>query len=146
MRSVLQDWVMELPLREQGTLLTCVRGCDEQPKEYDAPARRLTAWLRWCFMNPHDPREVNIRGAFFSSEAPIDIRGSEFGHLPQHWYAHVLHAVEVIAYRSPDNFVRKDALTIYKALVRNMHLALELPNEMSARLSEDRIANGQGVS
>lgn len=32
MRSVLRDWVMELPLREQGTLLTCIRGCDLTPK------------------------------------------------------------------------------------------------------------------
>jgi hypothetical protein len=30
--SVLQDWVTELPLREQGTLLTSVRGCDLTPK------------------------------------------------------------------------------------------------------------------
>src|SRR5258706_71297 len=34
--SVLQDWVMALPLREQGTLLTAVRGCDDEPKAWTA--------------------------------------------------------------------------------------------------------------
>ena len=28
MTSVLQDWVMKLPLRAQGTILTGIRGCD----------------------------------------------------------------------------------------------------------------------
>jgi hypothetical protein len=32
MSSVLQDWVQELPLRAQGTLLTGIRGCDVAPK------------------------------------------------------------------------------------------------------------------
>src|SRR5687768_9469611 len=102
MGSVLQDWVMELPLREQGTLLTAVRGCDSEPKIWTArgvaesPGRRLTAFIRWCFMVPADAREVDIPGAFFQSRPPDPFKPSEFGHLPQHWYAHVMHALEVI--------------------------------------------------
>ncbi len=140
MNSVLQDWVMELPLREQGTLLTCVRGCDLAPKHpYDSPERRLTSWLRWCFMVPHDQREVDIPGAFFSSKVPTDIKGSEFGHYPQHWYAHVMHACEVIAYRHPNREVRIQARTIYYSLTSNLHLIPEDDEMMVARLSEDRI-------
>ena len=137
---------MELPLREQGTLLTGVRGCDEQSKDYDAPARRLTAWLRWCFMNPHDEREVDVRGAFFSSEAPLDIKGSEFGHLPQHWYSHVMHVAEVIAWRHPNKTVSHHAWLIYEQLVHNLHLNVETKQQMVERLSEDRIATGKVVS
>jgi hypothetical protein len=111
-KSVLQDWVMKLPLREQGTLLTCVRGCDNEPKIWTrtgvaySPGRRLTAFIRWCFMVPADEREVDSEeGAFMMSEPPTPFKPSEFGHLPQHWYSHAMHALEVIAYRHPNRKV-----------------------------------------
>jgi hypothetical protein len=34
MKSVLQDWVMTLGLRQQGTLLSGIRGCDTVPKHH----------------------------------------------------------------------------------------------------------------
>lgn len=153
MKSVLQDWVMELPLREQGTLLTAVRGCDEEPKLWtsqgvaDSPGRRLTAFIRWCFMVPHDAREVSIKGAFFQSQPPHPFKPSEFGHLPQHWYAHAMHALEVIAYRHPDfTGTGVTAMALYAAMVKNLHLNIESRDQMVERLNEDRIASGEIVS
>lgn len=143
---------MELPLREQGTLLTCVRGCDDEPKQWtstgvaDSPGRRLTAFMRWCFMNPADPREVDIPGAFFQSKPPDPFKPSEFGHLPQHWYAHAMHALEVIAYRHPDDGVKSQAYYLYHMMVVNMHLNPEAMYMMIHRLSEDRIASDTVVS
>jgi hypothetical protein len=152
MKSVLQNWVMELPLREQGTLLTSVRGCDFEPKTWTArgvaysPGRRLTAFIRYCFMNPADPREVDFEeGSFFQSQPPNPFKPSEFGHLPQHWYAHVMHALEVIANRHP-GYEAKQAYDLYYAMVKNMHLNPETNNQMIHRLSEDRIANQTVVS
>lgn len=58
---------MCLPLREQGTLMTAVRGCDDEAKIWNStdvaysPGRRLTAFIRWCFMVPADVREVEDR-------------------------------------------------------------------------------------
>lgn len=152
MNSVLQDWVMQLPLREQGTLLTAVRGCDDEPKLWsatgfsDSPGRRITAYIRFCFMNPADIREVNIAGAFFQSEPPRPFKPSEFGHLPQHWYAHVMHALEVIAYRHPNQTIGFEAYELYLAMVHNLHLNVEAFSQMTSRLSEDRIANNNVVS
>ncbi len=152
MTSVLQDWVMALPLREQGTLLTAVRGCDDEPKLWtsrgiaESPGRRLTAFIRWCFMNPADPREVDIPGAFFQSLPPDPFKASEFGHLPQHWYAHVMHGLEVIAYRHPVGVTRNAAYDLYRAMVHNLHLRVEDKGAMIERLSEDRIATGNVVS
>lgn len=152
MTSVLQDWVVELPLREQGTLLTGVRGCDDEPKQWtsrgiaESPGRRLTAFIRWCFMNPADPREVDITGAFFQSRPPDPFKPSEFGHLPQHWYAHVMHALEVIGYRHPNAGVAFEASQLYGAMARNLHLEPESYRAMIERLSEDRIATGTVVS
>jgi hypothetical protein len=148
MRSVLQDWVMELPLREQGTLLTGIRGCDSAPKrlEIDTPERRLVAFLRYCVMNPAVPDEVNIPHAFFQSTPPKYWRASEFGHYPQHWYSHLMHCFEVVAYRSPDCRLGRLAMEIYQRLVKNLHLNPESSEQMIERLSVDRIAKGEVVS
>lgn len=152
MSSVLQGWVMKLPLREQGTLLACVRGCDDEPKAWtatgfsDSPGRRLTAFIRWCFMHPADGREVDMPGAFMQSRPPDPFRPSEFGHLPQHWYAHAMHALEVIGYRHPDQAVRIEARGLYMRMVHNLHLVPESKGAMVERLSEDRIVAGTVVS
>ena len=153
MKSVLQDWVMKLPLREQGTLLTSVRGCDLEPKAWTSvgvaysPGRRLTAFIRWCFMNPADIREVDREeGAFFQSVPPNPFKPSEFGHLPQHWYSHAMHALCVIGYRHPNLDIRGKAASLYFQMVWNMHLEPESETHMINRLSEDRIKAGNVVS
>lgn len=154
MSSVLQDWVIELPLREQGTLLTGVRGCDLAPKwpihcaDDEIPERTLVAFLRWCILNPADPREVDVPGAFFQSQPPAigEWKPSQFGHYPQHWYSHLMHCYEVVGYRHPQPDVANMAEGIYLRLVRNMHLKPETREEMIERLSEDRIASGTVVS
>lgn len=154
MKSVLQDWVMELPLREQGVLLTCVRGCDLTPKEWTSDdkvaysaARRIVAFLRWCFLNPADPREVDYQeGSFFQSHPPDPFHPSEFGHLPLHWYSHVMHSLEVIAYRHPSNHIGGIAFVLYEKMVTSLHLNIESCTDMIERLSEDRIAKRQVVS
>jgi len=153
MKSVLQDWVMELPLRLQGTLLTGVRGCDDEPKLWSrtgvaySPGRRITAYIRNCFMNPADPREVDFEeGSFFRSEPPDPFKPSEFGHLPQHWYSHAMHCLEVIGYKHPNFKVRQTAFGLYLKMVHNLHLQPETEQQMMARLTEDRIEKGTVVS
>ncbi len=147
-RSVLQDWVMELPLREQGTLLTCVRGCDLTPKPpFDSPERQLVACLRNAFMVPCDPREVDRRpGSFFQSRLPVDWKPSAFGHYPQHWVSHVMHACEVVGWRHPDVVIGHQFLGVYRRIVYDLHLHPETFEDFEARLSEDRIASGEVVS
>jgi hypothetical protein len=153
MKSVLQDWVMDLPLREQGTLTTAVRGCDSEPKIWTStgvaysPGRRLTAFIRYCFMNPADPREVDLcEGAFMMSTPPDNFKPSEFGHLPQHWYSHAMHALEIIGYRHPDIHTRYKAHRLYRSMVSNLHLNYEQEHEMEERLSCDRIQNNTVIS
>lgn len=138
---------MELPLRAQGTLLTGVRGCDLTPKlPLDSAERQLVSFLRWCVMNPADPREVDIPGAFFQSTPPAGWKASQFGHYPQHWYSHLMHCFEVIGYDHHDPQVRTTAFSIYLKLVDNLHLNMESRLQYDKRISEDRIAAGTVVS
>lgn len=153
MKSVLQDWVMNLPLRHQGVLLTSVRGCDDEPKIWHSrgvaysPGRRLTAFIRYCFMNPADPREVDYEeGSFFRSDPPSPFKPSEFGHLPQHWYSHVMHGLEVIGYYHPILEIRYQAHSMYLEMVHNLHLCPEDLESMDIRLTEDRIEKRKVVS
>lgn len=145
--SVLQPWVEELPLREQGTLLTAVRGCDHTPKyPLDSPERQLVACLRYAFMVPADEREIGIEpGAFFQTQLPT-FKPSAIGHYPQHWFAHVMHASEVIGYRHPNAALRVAWLRVYREFCRSLHVNPETLEQFEARLSEDRIASGEVVS
>lgn len=148
--SVLQDWVMALPRREQGTLLTCVRGCDLTPKHpLDSLERRLVSSLRAAFMNPADPREVDYEPGSFFTSMPPDPTGwspSALGHYPLHWYSHVMHAAEVIGYRHPDRELSSIWFAIYRKMAATLHLKIESKQEMMERLSEDRIEKGNVVS
>ena len=152
MTSVLQSWVTDLPLRAQGTLLTAVRGCDLALKYapdgtvIDTPERRLTAWIRWAFMNPADPREIDIPGAFFQSQPPRPFKASAFGHYPLHWVSHVMHALEVIAYGHPGAGVAPVAMGMYLDLVDMLHLKEETRPQWMERMTEDRIATETVVS
>lgn len=151
MTSVLQEWVMKLPLRAQGTLMTCIRGCDLAPKpmhpETNWPTERaLTAYLRWCILNPADPREVDVPGAFFQSRLPKEWKPSLLEHYPLHWYSHIMHSFEVIGYMHFSAATRAEASAIYIRMVHALHLHPETKEEMVSRLTEDRIAAGAIVS
>lgn len=159
MKSVLQDWVMGLPLRAQGTILTGIRGCDLAPKMPDciderygcstgegSDERQLIAFYRWCVLNPADIREVDIPGSFFQSKPPMNWKPSQFGHYPLHWYTHLMHCFEVVGYCHPSLGTREVADGIYRRLVGSLHLYPETQDEMMERLTEDRIAAGTVVS
>ena len=138
---------MKLPLREQGVLLTGIRGCDLVPKEpLDSIPRQLTAYIRYCVMVPFDERETDIPGAFFQSICLTDWKASELGHLPLHWYSHLMHCYQVIGYRCPDAHIRCNAGRVYLKLVESLHLQPECISDMIGRLSEDRITKGNVVS
>lgn len=150
---------MALPLRAQGTLLTGFRNCDVAPKEpitinerygcstgESSPERHLIAFLRFCTLHPADKREVDIPGAWFQSKPPCNWKPSQFGHYPQHWYAHVMHCFEIVGYMHPEVLLRDECFRIYERFVHNLHLPVESQMAMVARLTEDRIANNTVVS
>ena len=147
-RSVLQNWVADLPLRAQGTLLTCVRGCDLTPKyPLDSLERQLVAALRWSFMVPADVREVDSEpGCFFRSQIPTDFKPSALGHYPLHWVSHVMHSAEVLSVYHPNRYIADKWREVYLKLAHSLHLLPETPKELDNRLNEDRISAGTVVS
>lgn len=144
--SILQEWVTKLPLRHQGVLLAAVRGFDGWPKHSEPKA--LVREMRALFLVPADARELVFGKGFMS---PFDIEKSEPGFaalcremdaLNLHYFAHLLHAIEVIAGHHPQPDVRFVYWRRYRALVNKLHLNPESREEMTARLTEDRVAKG----
>lgn len=159
MPSVLQPWVMDLPLRAQGTLLTGVRGCDFAPKDPGqiSVERCLVAFFRYCTLTPADPREIDVPNAWFQSRPPEKWKPSQLTHYPLHWYAHLMHCFEVVGYLRPETQselgttlggceARGMALAIYKKLAEHLHLNIETKEQLLQRLTEDRIIAGTVVS
>lgn len=139
-QSVLKDWVCDLPLREQGTLLTAIRGCDLTPKyPLDSIERTITAFVRCAVMNPFDEREIDREiGCFMQTNLPVNWKASTFGHYPLHYVMHLVHALEIICYRCPDPTFSVTAGVAYSRFVSSFHLNIETKEEMEARLGEDR--------
>lgn len=150
MSSVLQKWVMDLSLREQGTLLVALRGCDLAPKKpLDSIERRLTSAIRGAVMVPADSREVDSEsGCFMTSSPPegSEMRISSWDHYPLHWVLHLVQACEVIAYSHPMPDIRFKWRWVYFKLVAGMHLLPEEPDKFKSRMLEDRVATGTIVS
>lgn len=141
-KSVLQDWVMQLPLRHQGVLLTCVRGCDTAPKH--DPSKLFTRCLREKILNPFvgDSKKA----ATFIEWVPTEVFHERFtafrknlDHYPHHYVMHVIHAIQVIGYKHSDEDTRIVFKACYLLLCKGLHMKYENEAEMDRRLTLDEI-------
>jgi hypothetical protein len=140
MKSVLQDWVMELPLRHQGTLLTCVRGCDTAPK--NDPSKLLARPYRATILNAFvgDPKKAQT---FIEAVEPdvllerMTAYRKNLDHYPHHYIMHVIHASAIVGYKHPDSGTRKAWLDFYHALCRGLHMNPETEKQLDERLTRD---------
>ena len=140
MKSVLQDWVMELGLRHQGVLLTAVRGCDTAPK--NDPSKLLVRCLRAAFLNPHCG-EVR-KAKTFIEDPGVEERLARFNdfranldHYPHHYVMHLTHAIEILGYKHHDPFERAFWKGCYVSLALGLHMTPETEAELDHRLNAD---------
>lgn len=130
--SVLQDWLVAIPIRMQSTLLIGLRGCDghELPN-----AKALTRWLRGVTFKPGNPDNVR---EFMAAEPPEIVEkgpvARELERTPMHYYAHLMHALEVVAYRHPDPAIRQRAFDRFYGMCALLHLPIEACIKFEARL------------
>jgi hypothetical protein len=154
-RSVVQDWVAELPMMQQTVLLTAVRGPDGLPKYH--PTKFVLRWYRRCILlsamdgrvlaDPIDPSGGSFTGP--SGEVghddwrwSLDDRVTEYlralDEVPHHFQLHLMHAVEILGYKHPDLLTRDWWHGVYVRLVHDMHLWPETEEQLDARLSDSR--------
>jgi len=142
MPSVLQPWVEEIPMRMQSTLLLGLRG----PDTHVCPGvKKIQRWMRGLVFRPGNPDNVKE----FMSDAPDpeilekSPLAKELEFCSQHFYSHLMHALEVIAYRyhnAPEAFI---AFGLYKSMCFLMHLHYEGRWGFEARLREMKWPGGK---
>ena len=138
--GILKPWVAKLPLREQGCLLTVIRGCDTTEKEEDS--KRVTRALRGLLLFTHAADEEKSK-SFIEVVAPgvlelrlANVRKSH-DHLPHHFLMHLIHAVQIIGVRHPDRKIRAVCWDFYCGMCRAFHMLAEKPDAMIRRLGAD---------
>lgn len=146
--SVLRPWVMQLPLREQATLLAAIRGCDTAGKDHRV--KSLTAAIRYAVLIPDREDEVNDgtearANSYMRLWVDPDLRVSDFDALPFHFVTHLVHACAVLAYRAPEKAERPRAmcraewLRLYEYLCHGLHLNPETEEQLTIRLASRRV-------
>lgn len=147
MLSVLQDWVMEMPLRQQGVLVLALRGPDGIHKE--SPAKAVIRSLRGCAMNTgrlgvplklgerfEDDRFMCmdlIADAWAWKQTCTDFFGSIDEH-NIHFFQHLLHAAAVLGFNHPTPIVAQHWLDFYHQGVDKLHMKPETRDEFIYRL------------
>lgn len=140
MKSVLQDWVMELGLRHQGVLLTAIRGCDTAPKH--DPSKLFTRCLRNMILNCHCGDASKAATFIEAVDLPelnkrfLDFR-KNLDHYPHHYVMHVVHAIQIIGYKHPEDKSRAVWSTFYTYLCNGLHMNEETEKQLDARLNAD---------
>lgn len=157
-KSVLQEWVVGIPMMQQTVLLTAIRGPDGLPK-YGC-VKMLLRWFRRCVLlsamdgctlsDPFDKNGGSFTGPSFSAgnlqntgwESNMDEIVGEYlktlDAIPHHFQLHFLHAVEILGYKHPDKRIGAWWIAVYRRLVNDMHLHCESMEEMDWRLGDFR--------
>ena len=134
MASVLQEWVMKLPLKMQATLISAVRSCDG---ELPGPHKELTKMVRKKILIAAHKNPKSFLNAQFDTQLfnIADDFISHHDHLPIHFVTHLMHAIEVIGYYYPVVKIRLKYMKVYEVWCARMHLRHETKHMLEKRLS-----------
>lgn len=155
--SVLCDWVTNLTLMQQSVLLSALRAPDGEAKGHRA--KPLIRWYRRCVLksafdggelsNPWHPGGGSFTGP--SVEVPsnwpderLEVLSSVVDdflvsrdEMTLHYYAHFMHAAEIIGYKHDREHIRKCWKEIYIRMVLALHLRPESEQDMDKRLGDN---------
>lgn len=154
--SVWQPWTFELSFMQQTVLATAVRGPDGLPKY--GGVKMLLRWYRRCILvssldgeiltNPHDPRGGSFMGPSYGEmhvgpwqdqmDRILSDYLRELDAIPHHFQLHLLHSLEIVGYKHPDDVIRPWFRKAYERLVHDMHLWPETEEQLDERLNDTR--------
>ena len=134
--SVVQNWLSYIPIRMQGTLLLGLRGDDSQ-SNYDI--KKITRWMRGLVFVPGNPENAT---EFMTGihQLPKIKEGEPIykalDYCTVHYFSHLLHALQVIAYHHPRREVSDAAFILYGGLCDKLHVSPENPTKFNERLKQ----------
>ena len=136
MPSVLQPWLEEIPIRMQSTLLLSLRG----PDTHRCPnIKAVQRWMRGLTFRPGNPKNVHEFMAKDSEVPHLEEKNDlarELEFTTPHFYSHLMHGLEVLAYRHPLPSVRFIAYKLFINMCGLFHLDPEIEPVFEARLEQ----------
>jgi hypothetical protein len=146
-RSVMPEWMMDLPLQQQSVLMLAARGPDGIAKSH--PCKDVQrAYRATVLMAGRYGRmlELDEDGDTFMSLASLRSRViwemvvrhffHEVDSLPHHFVMHLLHGAQILGYKHPDEKLRRPWRWFYLLGVEDMHMTHESEDVMDRRLSD----------
>lgn len=161
-KSVVQDWVSDLPLMQQTVLLSAVRGCDGMAKYHKA--KPLVRWYRRCILlsafdgatllSPFSPGGGSFAGPIIGGmdekSAPYNEPHRELllktstddfivsrDDMHMHYFTHMMHAFQIVGYKHPIKEIQSFWREVYCRMVYSLHLWPESQGEMDKRLGDN---------
>ena len=132
--TVLQSWLAEIPIRMQSTLILSLRG----PDTHRCPEiKKVQRWMRGATFRPGNPDNVKEFMAPLSSVPTLVEKGSlarELEFTTQHFYSHLMHGLEVIAYKHSDFSTAQTAMDLFVGMCSLFHLPEETRDNFELRL------------
>jgi hypothetical protein len=139
--SVLQEWVEDLPLRMQSTLVLGLRGPDGH--QYKA-IKDIIRWVRGLTFKPGNPANVKV---FMGGLPPrIEDRGECYNELmvvSTHFFGHLMHSLEVVGYRHPNVKIKWHAHNLFYDMCLMLHLPFETSDSFEERLKNIEWPGGE---
>lgn len=135
-QSVVQKWLGTIPIRMQSTLLLSLRGDDSQ---HHSDIKKITRWMRGLVFIPGNPN--NVHEFMTSTDELPKIRDGEpiykaLDYCTVHYYSHLMHGLEIIAYKHPSPIIQESAWNLYSGMVDKFHLRRESRGELDTRLRD----------
>lgn len=130
---VVQDWLSNIPLRMQSVLLLGLRGPDTHKA---TEVKKFSRWLRGLVFVPGNPD--NVAEFMRVENPPLIVEKSdvakELEFCTQHYYSHLMHALEVVAYCHPDPKIKNVAFIRFEQMCLLLHLPVESSKDFHNRL------------
>lgn len=145
MPSVMQPWTQELPLMQQSVLMSAMRNADMVEKGH--PSKEIIRWYRRCVVlsafdqkiltDPFSPGGGSYTGPISGTlEEAHDAFIKARDGMSLHYYAHSMHAFEILGYHHPNAFHRKGWNSLYVRMAHALHLWPESKKDMDSRLGD----------
>lgn len=141
MPSVLQSWVENIPIKMQSTLVLGLRG----PDTHACPnLKQVTRWMRGVTFKPG---KISNLKEFMGGDPPEILEknpiAKELEFCSQHYYSHLMHSLEVIAFNHPNSHVAGLAFLRFHQMCFLFHLNPETKEQFEHRLRDEVWPEGQ---
>lgn len=133
--AVIQDWVVKLPLRYQGVLISSVRGCDTAQK--DDPVKLLARSYRATILISPSSKPSSFMDYISDERVSIRMKSvcRDCDHLPHHYLMHLIHAAQIVGYHHPNHLISERWKWFYQRMCHQLHMSHETKSMLERRLT-----------